>query len=83
MSFSFQIAPHAIAEIKKILIYILVWLIISVLAGMLGTYLFNINFWTSSLVAGLALILNGMIAEWEDRRDGPGSNSGSKRERDG
>jgi len=47
-------------------LYILIWFAISLLAGLAGSYLFNINFWTASLIAGLALIVNGLIAEWED-----------------
>lgn len=52
----------------KRLFYTLIWLVISLLAGVVGNYLFNVNFWVASLIAGLALIANGLIAEWEDRR---------------
>ncbi|MBV8115413.1 MAG: hypothetical protein JO142_17390 [Burkholderiales bacterium] len=51
-------------------LYTVVWLAISLLAGAMGSYLFNINFWVASLIAGVALIANGLIAELEDwRRD--------------
>jgi len=30
--------------------------------------LFKVDFWIASLIAGLALIANGLIADWEDRR---------------
>lgn len=52
----------------KRLFYTLIWLVISLAAGALGNYFFNVNFWVASLIAGLALIANGLIAEWEDRR---------------
>lgn len=52
----------------KRLFYTLIWLAISLLAGAAGNYLFNVNFWVASLIAGMALIVNGLIAEWEDRR---------------
>lgn len=52
----------------KRMLYTLIWLVISLLAGAVGNYLFNVNFWVASLIAGIALIVNGLIAEWEDRR---------------
>jgi hypothetical protein len=52
----------------KRLLYTLIWLAVSLLAGAAGNYLFNVNFWVASLIAGMALIVNGLIAEWEDRR---------------
>jgi hypothetical protein len=52
----------------KTLHYTLIWLVISLLAGALGNYFFEVDFWIASLIAGLALIANGLIAEWEDRR---------------
>ena len=57
----------------KRLLYILIWLVIALVAGAVGSYLFNVNFWVASLIAGLALIVNGLIAEWEDRRRDGGS----------
>ena len=48
-------------------IYILIWAAISFLVGAIGSYFFNLNYWLSSLIAGIALIINGLIAEWEDR----------------
>ena len=45
----------------------LVWLIIALIVGAAGGLLFHLNFWVSSLVAGAALVVNGLIAEWEDR----------------
>ncbi|WP_247263451.1 MULTISPECIES: hypothetical protein [Pseudomonas] len=52
----------------KRLFYTAIWLVISLLAGAAGNYLFEVNFWVASLIAGLALMVNGLIAEWEDRR---------------
>lgn len=46
----------------------LIWLAISLLAGVVGSYVFELDLWIASLIAGFALIVNGLIAEWEDRR---------------
>lgn len=48
--------------------YTLIWLAISLLAGVVGSYLFKVDFWFASLIAGIVFIVNGLIAEWEDRR---------------
>jgi hypothetical protein len=45
----------------------LVWLAISFLGGALGSHLLGYNFWVSSAIVGLALIGNGLVADWEDR----------------
>ena len=45
----------------------LVWLVIALVVGAAGSFLFHLNFWASSLVAGASLVANGLIAEWEDR----------------
>ena len=42
---------------------ILIWVIIALLAGAAGRYLFSVDFWIASLLAGLALTINGLIAE--------------------
>jgi hypothetical protein len=47
--------------------HILIWLVIALLAGAAGSYLFRLSFWWSSVIAGIALIVNGLIAEREDR----------------
>jgi len=49
-------------------LYTVIGLGFSLLAGAVGNCLFKVNFWVASLIAGLALIANGLIAEWEDRR---------------
>jgi hypothetical protein len=54
--------------VMKKIIPILIWAAISLLAGAVGSYFFNLSFWWASLIAGIALIVNGLIAEWEDRR---------------
>ena len=48
--------------------YTLIWLGMSLLTGLLGSRLFQIDFWLASLIAGLALLANGLLADWEDRR---------------
>ena len=52
----------------KRLVYSLIWLVISLLFGVLGNYVFKVNFWVAAFIAALAMIANGVIAEWEDRR---------------
>ena len=47
--------------------YIFIWFTISLLVGGLGSYIFKINFWIISIIVGLILIINGLIADWEDR----------------
>jgi hypothetical protein len=34
----------------------------------IGAYVFRINFWLACVMVALALILNGILAEWGDRR---------------
>lgn len=48
---------------------ILIWLTIVVSAGALGAYFFHLNFFTVALVAVVALGVNALIADWEDRDD--------------
>ncbi|WP_244072548.1 hypothetical protein [Nitrosomonas sp. PY1] len=50
------------------IIHILIWLVISLLTGAMSNYFFHLDFWLSSFIAGIALIANGLIAEWEDRK---------------
>ncbi len=47
--------------------HVLIWLVITIFVGAAGSYFFALNFWWSSFIAGIALVVNGMIAEWEDR----------------
>ncbi len=44
------------------ILYTLIWLTISLLGGVVGSYLFKLDFWIASLIAGLALIVNGLLA---------------------
>lgn len=48
--------------------YALIWLAISLLAGAAGSYFLDVSFWAASLIAGVGLVANGLIAEWEDRQ---------------
>ncbi len=50
--------------------HFLIWAAISLLAGAAGSYFFKLDFWLSSLIVGAALMINGLIAEWEDRDRG-------------
>ena len=54
-------------SVMRKMIYILIWAAISLLAGAAGNYFVSLDFWWSSLIVGIALIVNGFIAEWEDR----------------
>jgi len=47
---------------------ILIWLSISIIAGVVGSQIFNVAFWLAAVIAGAALVVNGLIAEWEDRK---------------
>lgn len=47
--------------------HVLIWAALSIMAGSAGHFFFSLNFWWSSLIAAVALIINGFIAEWEDR----------------
>jgi hypothetical protein len=63
--------------------YALAWLIIVVLLGAVGNYFFHIGFWTAAIIAGLALVANGLVAEWENRQPGGWSNlTGTGRKND-
>lgn len=46
---------------------ILIWAAVSLVAGAAGYYFFKLDFWLSSLIVGVALVVNGLIADWEDR----------------
>ena len=47
--------------------YLLIWAAITFVVGAIGSYIFNLNFWVSSSIIGVSLIINGLIAEWEER----------------
>lgn len=50
--------------------HIAIWAFISIVAGTIGSWLFNVGFFLSSAIAAIALVVNGFVAEWEDRRRG-------------
>ena len=50
--------------------YFLIFLAISCLAGLGGIYVAHLNFWTGFSIGAGALVLNGVVAELEDRRKG-------------
>jgi hypothetical protein len=52
---------------RRKIIPAMIWAVISVSAGAAGSYFFKLKFWLTSLIAGMALIVNGLIVEWEDR----------------
>jgi hypothetical protein len=55
---------------KNRLLYIVVWLLICVLVGSVAAYFFSLNFWVVFVITAAALILNGIVAEIEDRMPG-------------
>ena len=55
---------------KERLLGLLVGLAIVSALGAVARYAFGINFWAAALIAWLALIANGLFAEWEDRQPG-------------
>jgi hypothetical protein len=48
----------------------LIWLAISLVIGAVAHFGFDQNFVVSAVMAGAALTLNGLLAEWEDRQPG-------------
>ncbi len=38
--------------------------------GAIAHYAFGMNFWVAALILGLAMVANGLFAEWEDRQPG-------------
>ena len=57
-------------NIKKRLLYLLVWLLICGLAGLVAAMFFGLSFWVIFGITAGALLLNGIVAEIEDRRPG-------------
>jgi hypothetical protein len=53
----------------KRFLHIAVWALISLVLGAIGSYLFNLSFWLTTAIAAIALIINGVIAEIEDKND--------------
>ena len=62
-------------NLKKRLFYVFVWLLICVLVGSVATYFFHLPFWVAFVITASALVLNGVIAEVEDRMKGGFLNS--------
>jgi hypothetical protein len=42
-------------------------LAISLLAGAFVSHFLGLGFWSITLIVGLSLIANGLLADWEDR----------------
>jgi asparagine N-glycosylation enzyme membrane subunit Stt3 len=55
---------------KSWLIYTVAWLAICGLLGLLGIKFLDISFWMGFCIAAIALLLNSLIAEIEDRSPG-------------
>ena len=54
-------------KLNRSLLYIVVWLLICGLAGLVATRFFHLSFWVIFAITAGALILNAVIAEREDR----------------
>ncbi len=65
---------------KQRLLPLLIGLAIVGALGAIAHYAFGINFWAAALIAGLAMIANGLFAEWEDRQPGGFDNPDGKGE---
>ena len=55
---------------KERLLPLLIGLAIVGALGAIARYAFGINFWVAALIAALAMIANGLFAQWEDRQPG-------------
>jgi hypothetical protein len=55
---------------KSWLIYTVAWFAICGLLGLLGVKFLSISFWMGFCIAAVALLLNSLIAEIEDRSPG-------------
>jgi hypothetical protein len=53
----------------KRFLHIAIWALISLVLGAVGSYLFNLSFWLTTAIAAVALTINGVIAEIEDKND--------------
>lgn len=51
-----------------------IWLVIAVLAGMIGRFAFGASFWVIAGLTILSLAVNALIIECEDRHPGGWSN---------
>ena len=46
------------------------WAVTAAIAGAIGQFVFGVNFWLVAALTIMALLVNGWIIEWEDRRPG-------------
>ena len=57
-------------KLKKRLLYMVVWISICGLAGLVAAHFFDLSFWVTFGITAAALVLNGVVAEIEDRATG-------------
>ena len=57
-------------RLRKRLLYLAVWIFICGLAGLVTTYFLGLRFWVTFGITAAALVLNGVVAEIEDRTPG-------------
>jgi len=57
-------------NIKRRMLYLTIWVVICSVVGIVAAYFFNVGFWLAFLITAAALLLNGVVAEIEDRRPG-------------
>jgi hypothetical protein len=48
----------------------LVWAAIVIIVAGAASYLIGIGFWPAAAIVAAALVINGIVAEFEDRRPG-------------
>ena len=56
--------------IRKRLLYIVAWLAICGAVGGIAAYGFHLSFWITFAITAAALVINGFVAELEDRMPG-------------
>jgi hypothetical protein len=50
--------------------FLLIWAAVCILAGVIFSNVFHLSFWFGVLIAAVAMFVNGLVAEWEDRQPG-------------
>jgi hypothetical protein len=63
-----------VRELQSRIFGLLIWLAVAALAGGIGWYFVDMNFWVGVGIAMCNLIVNGLIIEWEDNQPGGWNN---------
>lgn len=57
-------------KLKKYAFYLVAWLAICGSLAWVGAHFFELDYWLCFLITAAALVLNGIVAEVEDRMPG-------------